>query len=111
MAAVIVSVMARLGPHPFNPTATQSKLVFDLKVSGWSDEKIAKALGITRPTLRLRCGQALQAARGRREASVSDEERLIALRALHKAAKGGRVSAIIMLLKLMDRAQARQERR
>jgi hypothetical protein len=99
--------MATPGPAPYQPTPAALKLVFDWRVAGISEREIARRLRLNRGTLR---AAALQAAVERREEAVSDEERLIALRAMHAAARRGSVPAIIWLLRAMSRAEARQAR-
>jgi DNA-binding Lrp family transcriptional regulator len=102
--------MATPGPAPYQPTPAALKLVFDWRVAGISEREIARRLRLNRGTLRARFAAALQAAVERREEAVSDEERLIALRAMHAAARRGSVPAIIWLLRAMSRAEARQAR-
>jgi hypothetical protein len=80
-----------------------AKLAYDLRVAGHSERAIAALLKISRTTLRLRFQLPLAAARARREA-YDDEDRLMALRALRKAAAQGKVGAVIAWVRLTGRA-------
>lgn len=78
------------GRPPFNPKPVQRKDVRLMKADGWSDDRIALRLGISRTTLLKHFGTEL--------ALGADIERLETLRDLKKASKKGNASAIKMLL-------------
>jgi DNA invertase Pin-like site-specific DNA recombinase len=85
-----------MGRRPLAPTAKQRRLVGLLKAAGWSNEAIARHLGITRPTLDKHFGQDLRDAK--------DRQLLWLLSLLWREARRGKVSAMRQLLRRMNRA-------
>jgi hypothetical protein len=80
------------GRRPYRPTSEQRDDVRMFKADGWSDDRIASRLGISRPTLLKHFAQELEGG--------ADEERQFALRKLREAADKLNVAAIKEYLKV-----------
>ena len=93
-----LSLTKNPGRPSLKPTSVQREDVRLFKADGWSDHRIARRLGISRPTLLKHFAEELE--------NGADEERHAALRLLKKAASKLNVSAIRDYLKLIDRNQA-----
>ena len=81
------------GRPPLKPTRLQRQDVRLFKADGWSDERIARRLGISRTTLLKHFGHELS--------NGANEERQAALRLLKKAANKLNIGAIREYLKLI----------
>lgn len=86
------------GRPPFNATPALRRDVRLMKADGWSDDRIAMRLAISRTTLLKHFGTEL--------ALGADLERLETLRDLKRASKKGNASAIKMLLLITGNGNA-----
>jgi biotin operon repressor len=86
------------GRPPLKPTRLQRQDVRLFKADGWSDERIARRLGLSRTTLLKHFGHELS--------NGADEERQAALRLLKKAASKLNIGAIREYLKLSGAGSA-----
>lgn len=93
--------MARTGRPNFKPTPTQRERVKLLKADGWSNERIARRLGIARNTLEKVFAWELE--------DGADEKRAELLDYALKGAKKGNASLIKWLIDRNDRARAHSE--
>lgn len=89
--------MGRVGKPPYEPKAADRHNVELMKADGWSDDRIAHRLGISRPTLLKYFDDELQYG--------LDSQRLRVLGYLDVAASKGNASAAKMLMGIMDAAQ------
>lgn len=89
------------GQPAYRPTVAQRQDVRLFKADGWSDDRIARRLGISRTTLLKHFAEELE--------NGADQERQEALRLLKRAARKLNVTAIRDLLKLIGAGSAIDE--
>ena len=91
-----------MGRSPFKATPELRQTVFELRRKHRSADRIARHLGISRQTLLKHFRDELEAASDALEAEL--------IFAMWRAARRGRVSALIWLLRRTDRARAEAPR-
>lgn len=89
------------GRPSFAPTAAQRQDVRLFKADNWSDDRIARRLGVSRTTLLKHFAEEME--------SGADQERQEALRLLKRAAKKLNVTAIRELLKIIGIGSAAEQ--
>ena len=93
--------MARRGRSPFAPTKAQRDRVQRLKADAWSNERIARVLGIARNTLESAFAEELEFGVDLKQDEVLD--------LAEKAAKKGNATMIKWLAQRRDAARAQQQ--
>jgi hypothetical protein len=85
----------------FRPTVPQREAVRLMRTDGWSEDRISKRIGVSRPTLRSAFSVELS--------DGADHERLTALRALKRQVNRGNIAAIKTFLLITGAATAVDE--